>query len=413
MKSKMTLSFILVGFTSFAVAAVDAEIDRFVRMSEVARSEGVGGLLRGAADERWIAPEIPSRWRLASAPDGDTRRLWEAARSFGLVIAQRLERDASALRDTAAGGVMSLQGLEHADFAHWVAATQGYGNGFLARRSADLAAVACARLAADMGVDLRESSRLAARLRGTWETAEWRTAVLNLEVGRSLFGGVKPGWPIAPWDHGIYALSHRKLPEQARVGLPVVNADVAAVADFFADDRVPERSPPSTLVSGWESKRHAPFAIGLELRNVEQAIALVEFRSVIGFFPEKLVIRPPTKEQQIAIDWSKEWEKKHGVDPRVKIVPAYSHYKSEREAAFAQIWHEKIRETSDLNHPDHNRRLNRNVAPLSIKKLKTSHNGKLEKQPGNGADRNPHEKNADDIDDRHPTASSLPATPKP
>ncbi len=363
MKSGILFGLGLLALASSGTAAVNAEIDRFVRMGEIVHNDGVGSLLRVAATERWTAPEIPSPWRIASAPDGETRRLWEAAKTFGVAAAIRLARDASALRESVVGSAMVRQAGEHVEFAHWVAATEGYGNGFLAQRAADLAAVACARMTADMRIELSECTRIAERLVGVWTKPDWLANVLNREAGTDLFRVPTQEGLVRTWRLGVAAVSRERVPAEYRSKLPslTIPREIGDQLSFFQNEQTPSAAQAHTLVATLESKWHMPLALGMQLASVNQALALLEFRTAIGFFPEKRVIRPPTKEQQVAIEWAKEWEKKHGADPRVKTSPAGSHYKSEQEAAFDQVWKEKIEETIDRRHPDYNQRWNRHV----------------------------------------------------
>lgn len=167
--------------------ASDGELERIAALTTVLERSGIPSLLTSVAEQRWRAPEIPSRWNLENRSPLERGPIDRAARDLGKALALHLKDLAPRLQDTPADSSLNDLGHQLCDLAEWCGRTDGYGNVLLATRCIDLAAVAAARLTANLDFEAAKAETLINRLVEPWRAGDYRIRVLNREVGAEVF----------------------------------------------------------------------------------------------------------------------------------------------------------------------------------------------------------------------------------
>lgn len=287
-------------FCSFAYAEELPEMDRINDLAAALQKGGLPELLNIARQHQWQAPRMPSKWSVEHRPGKDEQgKVDLAAREFGRKLAVQLDAVAPVLQDLTPGDELNRQAHLLCDLSDWCASTSGYGNLFLAQRSLDLAAVGLARLVASLDFPLAECEKLAARMSPAWMSVEARARTLNDDAGTNLFavGGTQAEME-KTWGSGGFLMREKRSgiarPQGKEPGRGVIETPtLKANLDFFERDE--PSAEPLTLVRSWDAKRYERIVNGLELQNVNKALALLKFRSVVGRFPEK----PEFTEEQL------------------------------------------------------------------------------------------------------------------
>ncbi len=325
-------------FCSFAHAKEPPEMDRIHGLDAALQKGGLSELLSVARQHQWQAPRMPSKWSVEHRPGSDEQRKVDlAGREFGRKLAVQLDAVAPVLQDLAPGDELNRQANLLCDLSDWCASTPGYGNLFLAQRCLDLAAVGLARLVASLDFPLAECEKLAARMSPAWMSVEARARTLNDEAGTNLFavGGTQAEME-KTWSSGGFLMREKRSgisrpqgqePGRGFIETPTLKANLA----FF------ERDEPSaeslTLVHSWDAKRYERIVNGLELQNVNKALALLKFRSVIGRFPEKISY---TEDQLRAREEMRALHEKLGVEANISNNDHVS-----GKAAFLYAWDQR------------------------------------------------------------------------
>ena len=294
MNKFITSLILLACFCSFAHAKEPPEMDRIHGLDAALQKGGLSELLNVARQHQWQAPRMPSKWSVEHRPLSDEQRKADlAGREFGRNLAVQLDAVAPVLQDLAPGDELNRQAHLLCDLSDWCASTPGYGNLFLAQRSLDLATVGLARLTASLDFPLAECEKLAARMSPAWMNVEARARTLNSEAGTNLFavGGTQAEMNNT-WSSGGFLMRQNKsggsrLSDQKPGPGFVESPSIMANLDIFEDYNEPNADP-LTLVRAWDAKRYDRIVNGLELQNVDKALALLKFRMVIGSFPEKI-----------------------------------------------------------------------------------------------------------------------------
>jgi hypothetical protein len=292
--NKVTTSlFFILCIAFFAHADEPAELQRIHDLDAILQRSSVSGLLATANQYRWQAPRIPSKWNVDHRPAvAERRNIDLSAREFGRNLSVQLDTLASTMQSTPPGDELNRQSHLLCDLSNWCASTPGYGNLLLAQRSLDLAAVGLAKLTASLDFPLDECEKLAVRMTPAWMSVAARARTLNDEAGTNLFavGGTQAEME-RTWGSGGFLMREKRAgksrPQGQELGRGFVETPaLKANTDFFEDDE--SRPEAFTLVRSWNSKRYERIVNGLELQNVNKALALLKFRAVIGHFPEKL-----------------------------------------------------------------------------------------------------------------------------
>ena len=162
-----------------------------------------------------------------------------------------------------------------------------------------------------------------------WMGVEARALTLNGEAGADLFavGGTQADLE-KTWGSGGFLMremrSGRTRPEGQAPGRGFVETPaLKANLNFFERDE--PGTEPLTLVNSWDARRYERIVNGLELQNVNKALALLKFRSVIGQFPEKISY---TKDQVRAREEMRALHEKLGVEANI----SYKDHVSGKEA---------------------------------------------------------------------------------
>lgn len=327
--------FLLLCTTSFAHAEEPTELQCIHELDAALQQGGVSDLLASAQQHRWQAPRIPSKWNVEHRPAvAERREIDLAGRDFGRKLAVQLDTMASSMQSTPPGEELNRKAHLLCDLSDWCGSTPGYGNIFLAQRCLDLAAVGLARLTASLDTPLAECEKLAARMTPGWMSVAVRSRTLNDEAGTNLFavGGTQAEME-KTWGSGGFLMREKRAgrsrPQGQEPGRGFIETpEIKANSDFFEDDE--SRPDTLTLVRSWNSKRYERIVNGLELQNVNKALALLKFRSVVGRFPEKPTF---TEEQEQQHEKAVAVAVKYGLK-----VSRMDEGQSPGKVAFAQAW---------------------------------------------------------------------------
>lgn len=329
----------LIATLARAVETPENELKRIDAISVALQTGGVEGLLATARSNGWSCPRMPSKWHVENrCPSNEWRKVLTGARDLGFALAVALDGEAPDFQMLSAGDELDRRATRLCDLSEWCAATTGYGNVMIAQRSLDLAAVGLARLTADLNYPLASCEKLAARMRPDWMSVAARAAVFNNEAGAKLFSGNEPPEELERMlGTGKYWLKLSqgwKVPLGWRTAPPSRYADRKLFEenlDFFAfvDD---DSARPHTVVAQWDCQRYFRISNGLELQTIRKAMPLVEFRRVVGAFPEKVV---RTSEEIRETEEAIAFYAKQGVKvTKDEDSPYYSPMKE----AFKQAW---------------------------------------------------------------------------
>lgn len=329
-----------IAFAALVDTGWSAELEAIQSLDATLRSSGLSGLLRRVREDREPCPSICSRWKLDREVDAGRKATHLAAREFGKRLAEALDIEARKLQESPA----TEASVERVEFLLSVAAfsgsTTGYGNLFLAARAVDLASVAMAQTAVRMDVPIARLVELSPRLSPKYLAIESCVAVLNGEVGKTragvtLFQAENREALEAEWISG---LRHWRL-ANPRTGLlpfpiPILATRYAAAGDFFVDTEATLHG--STLTGRWEDKDHRAFVAGLDRMSTHKAQALIEFRRVVGEFPERPIFTPEELR-------NREEGRVKAEKAGLKVVTMESTYSNLRAAGFAWAWRKALR----------------------------------------------------------------------
>ena len=322
------------------------EIQRVRSLSKTLESGGVYGLCSYIQEHQAPAPYMPSQWRVEHRPGSVEQQMIDlASREFGQQLAVQLATIAPEVQCLPPGDELCRRANMLCDLSDWCASTPGYGNLFLAQRCLDLAAVGMARLTASLDFPLAECAGLAARMSPAWMSAEARARTLNAEAGTNIFAVAGSQAELEKtWGAGKFLMresrSGASRPQaQELVGGLTEIPTLMANLDFFERDE--PCAEPITIVRSWDSKWYERIVNGLELQNVNKALALLAFRSAVGRYPEKPEF---TKEQLRQHEQAATDAAKYGIN-----VSRMDEGQPLGKAAFEQAWDQRPGETSD-NH---------------------------------------------------------------
>ncbi|MCL2103669.1 MAG: hypothetical protein FWH21_01225 [Kiritimatiellaeota bacterium] len=319
MKKNMIVTLLLCAASMYADSGSEA-LRRITEMDSILRDDGMSRLLEETGKRKWDAPRISSKWHVENRmTDKEKIREVEVARDFGRRLAVALEEAAKGQQSIPPGESLYRKSVFLCDLADWCAGTAGYQNLLLARRCHDLAAVGLARLTADTGVPLDICKRLAGRLDPPppWMSPAFRMRVLNGEAGANVFNAAGTEEEMQRiWGFGLVASSPLRIargtqmvplsgPEKMTLvekGMETAGevclretedraidlAKIREQIDFFMDMEYVDE--PRTLLRAWDVRQYPLIAYRMDLmRSVQKALGLLEFRTVLGFFPEDFV----------------------------------------------------------------------------------------------------------------------------
>lgn len=322
----------------------ESVLKRIAALSEALDDGGIAWLLAKARMQSWQAPPIPSPWHVEHVSTPEQKSVDIAAREFGKKLAEHLDGMSPKLRQLPADTPLHEETARMLELSEWCAATDGYGNLFLAQRSLDLGAVGVARLAANPDFPVKNIDNFLARLNPVWMDIETNQRVLNKDAGATVFMVSEREEMERTYGSGQRLLEEQrhpnllaerqKTPQRWRlVETPAIKANLS----FFAGVEF-NQVRPATLVNLWNRNCHLLIINGLELQSVRNAKALVEFRRAIGEFSEKPVF---TAEQLRDRERGAAESAKAGL----KIVNMEDTYASPGAAAFALAWGNYLEKT--------------------------------------------------------------------
>lgn len=285
-----------------AIAGFGNELERLTTMGETLQKNTIEGFMEAVRANKWAMPRIPSKWHVDTyAVNDEDKRLMQAARDFGYRLVLRLEDLAKEQQALPPSDILFQRTMLLYDLGEWCTGIVGYGNIFLERRCLDIAAVGLARLTASIKFPIDKCKQLAMRTTPKWQEMPYRVQVLNDEANANLF--INANASVEELDrHWIRAKRiQEQLENPARVeemgkrlgirpppppNATIVNATVFTNnLNFFAD--VECSSPPMRLSCSWDCRQHWWILSlgGYEAQWRNQARVLLNYRSIVGFFP--------------------------------------------------------------------------------------------------------------------------------
>jgi hypothetical protein len=314
------------------------EIKRIDAMNSALAGGGINGLLQKANEQSWRVPQIPSQWHVEHVSKPERKPVDIAARAFGKRLAQSLDQAAPSMQQLPAGEPLFNETARLLALSEWCAATDGYGNLFLAQRSLDIAAVGVARLAANLDFPIGQNDGLLARMNPTWMGIETNQRVLNQDAGAAIFMVLNRDEMERTYGSGQRLLAEQRNPslfaerqknsQQWRLfETPALKANLS----FFDPAESSQAKPTVTLLTTWDLNWHGALVVGLELQSIRKAKALAGFRKAIGAFPEK----PVFTAQQLR---DRERGAAEAARAGLKVSNIEDSYSSPRAAAFALAW---------------------------------------------------------------------------
>ncbi len=313
------------------------ELKRIDAMNAALAGGGIPGLLEKANEQSWRVPQIPSQWHVENVSKAEQKPVDVAAREFGKRLAQSLDRAAPSMQQLPAGEPLYNETARLLGFSEWCAATDGYGNLFLAQRSLDLAAVGVARLVANLGFPIEKIDGLLPRMNPVWMSIETNQRVLNKDAGVVVFPKAERNDMERVWGSGRILMRMKSNPEIQKDlegrGIAGGLRRSKAIEDnlSFFDDVEIGQIKPVTLSNLWDYNWHTGIVVGLELQSIQKAEALAEFRKAIGSFPDK----PVFTAQQLR---DRERGAAEAAKAGLKVSNMEDSYSSPRAAAFAIAW---------------------------------------------------------------------------
>lgn len=329
-------------------------------MELLLRSQDICSFSDSVIKGNWKSPHIPSRWHVDRISDSQHKMIDEAAREMGATMADTLNELPAKLQSITDNQVLYRYASSLLRLSQWCGEGEGYGNLFLAQRCLDLGAVITARLAADLAFPISECRLLFHNLDAPWASLESRMKVLNTDAQAEIFRGTSQEDLEATWSSGVVLKREADNPElieihmRYRVRAKLKSPEIMSNLPFFDDvDFATVKN--RTLVGMWNLKWHEGIVLGLELQNVTKARALIQFRDIVGSFPDK-----PIFAQE---DLSRRAEAiKESGKLGNRVVPFEAGYSSVQEAAFAQAWEGHVKKQKSAMPPDsYSRYLNQSV----------------------------------------------------
>ena len=293
-----------VAFTANPPTDWQEETKRIAQMSEALQKQTIEEFMKTAHRNHWGIPRIPSKWFVDThVIDEKEKRYLQSVRDFGYQLVLRLEDLAKEQQTLPQDDSLFQRTLLLCDLGGYFTEVAGYGNFFLAQRCIDLSAVGLARLTASMDFPLGKCEELSERMRQEWQEMPYRVQMLNGEANTNIFINTKMNseqlddiWGIGSTMQNLIENQAWRTKREEMGWLPPSPpsprfVNVGAFTNnlhFFAE---PERSEmPQTLSRSWDCRqhRHVIFGGGWAMAR-NQALALLKYRSVVGFFPPPFV----------------------------------------------------------------------------------------------------------------------------
>ena len=381
---KLLVSTLLFG-AFHAFAADDGELECLAQMTEAVQTKTIEEFMDAIRENKWVMPRIPSKWHVETkVTDKNEQRRLFAARDFGYQLALRLETLAQEQKTIRSRSVLHERTQLIFDLSDWCAEPVGYGNFFLARECLNVAVLGVNRLTASMEFPLEKCEGLGARLSPKWLVVPRVLMVLNDEADSKIFTNDKVPydklvdlWRLGRWlrerdgntnvskDASVF--TQFGLPPPSRTpDAKFVNVELFMNnLDFFVETEMHPLGPIEIipLPPSWEYRQHARlFALTGFTGWRDNALSLIKFRSIVGFFPPPFVRTPEEIKQSdiriaeyakkgisvgkledsrsydpLKIAFSREWEKTKFVNGKYDLyndyLPALFAYKEAKSAS--------------------------------------------------------------------------------
>ena len=307
--NKLLITALFLG-TCFCSASGAEEAKRVILLRDILQRHTIEGFMEAVRANRWAAPRIPSKWFVdTKVSDEEERRQMQEARDFGYQLMLRLDNLAQGQWELRSRDALFRRTLLLCDLGDWCAETIGYGNILLAQRCLDLVADGLKRLTASPEFPLGDCKRIAARMNPGWLGVPYQIQMLNGEANANIF--INPGITREQlerqWGIGFGMRMIRENPKLAvTFGQPpppdAELVDVGAFTNnlgfFMESENFPD---PATPAGFWDWRRHRWVAGGnLGGRAHSEALSLLKYRSVVGFFPKELTYSEDDKKRMDA-----------------------------------------------------------------------------------------------------------------
>jgi len=322
-------------------AADDGELDRIAQMRDTLNKHTIEEFWDAVCANQWVMPRIPSKWHVENrVKDEEATKRLLAARDFGYQLALRLDALGEEQLVMRSRNALHQRTLLLCDLSDWFASTMGYGNIFLARECLMYAVLGLNRLTASMEFPLEKCEVLAVRMTPHWLKMPYVLQVFNDEAGTIIFINDNMTWSQLQivWGRGCgfrKELENPKLlpkPELLETAkqlgfIPTPFPDPIFVLvqntmenlDFFESAEMKQETHlPLPLRLYWEHRQHAWLVnLGGDTRWRDNALALVKYRSFVGFIPPPLehneydgpIYNHPLQ-HVLQLEWKKAWNMK-------------------------------------------------------------------------------------------------------
>ncbi len=323
MKTILSLLFLSV---SLACAETSQDLKRIEEMTVALQSSGVTGILAMASANALDAPWIPDKWHVENILKEPERiRLVKAGREFGIKLAQQLEIEAKVFQALPSESELFEISLTMCALAEWVNKPDGIGNLLLTGKCLDLAGVGLGRLTADIDFPLKSCQKLAARIRQNEILIDVarRARILDVESGTHLFAECHESDDME-WVWVAGARQEGRNPK-----------------GFFAHVSLPD--PPTVVNCLVKGGNHRNALVGVRPRSMTMALGLLDFRTIVGYFPKPWVRREAERiEAEKAIA--------DGAKFGIKVNRAEDNPRFDSlEYGFQKAWKERVAENQQSN----------------------------------------------------------------
>ena len=280
------------------------ETQFITQINERLKKQTIEEFVEMLRQDQWSLPSIPSQGFIEThIKEDEIIIIFQAIRDLGYQLALRMEELAQEQQTLPQNDTLFQRSMLLCDLSEILTCGAGYGNFFLAQRCIDIAAVGLARLTISMEIPIEKCFKLASRMSQDWQEIPYQIRVLNSEAYANIFINEKITKEQLNEIWGIGINMHRKVEnsslqiewEDLELDIaPLLNAkfiDVEAFTNnliFFTENNTTINPP--TLTRTWNSNQHRRIILrGGVSRTHKLALALLQFRAVVGFFPPPFV----------------------------------------------------------------------------------------------------------------------------
>lgn len=261
--------------------------EKFKLLTETLATKGLGEFLVTAKAKNWIPPIARSNWAQSQTNNSAVRAEEEEALHFAEVYLDALVEFNALPVETNGDLIKKVSTLSAA--GNWIASQKAYGNLFVARHSLDLALASIGKLLVEPTVSPEALSALNSVLSPFWTSAEFRSAVLDAEIGGGFFVNLKDEASLrAIWQEGAMRSIEARNPNlKQKLGYPNRMTSLTiepSKLSFFQEEQITALPTAKTWLHGNHFDR---IVNGIEPINAVKLRDLVRFRVAIKEIPDE------------------------------------------------------------------------------------------------------------------------------